>query len=130
MFIIGLFNRSGQKKLTKGNYKQFKQDKFQEMLEHYDNILETSFRDIENHSQQKRSFCGVKIEDFDRFSKVLEIKPDYVEAWHGRGVVLDQLGRYQEAIESYDKTLELEPKKVEACNKVMHWKVLVSIRKQ
>ena len=32
-----------------------------------------------------------------------------VDAWNNKGVALDNLGRYQEAIEYYDKALEIDP---------------------
>ena len=38
----------------------------------------------------------------------LKLKPDEHEAWNNRGVVLHNLGRYEEALASYDKALELK----------------------
>jgi superkiller protein 3 len=39
----------------------------------------------------------------------VEFKPDYHEAWYNRGISLDNLGRYEEAISSYDKAVEFKP---------------------
>jgi len=36
------------------------------------------------------------------------------EAWHNRGIALDNLGRDEEAIASYDRALEIKPDKHEA----------------
>jgi tetratricopeptide (TPR) repeat protein len=43
------------------------------------------------------------------WDQALEIKPDYHEAWNGRGIALDDLGRYEEAIASFDQALEFKP---------------------
>jgi tetratricopeptide (TPR) repeat protein len=48
------------------------------------------------------------------YDKVLAIKPDYVEALHDRGVVLQGLKRHEEALASYDKALAIRPDYVEA----------------
>ena len=37
------------------------------------------------------------------FNKAIEIKPDCYEAWYNRGVALRNLGRFDEAITSYDQ---------------------------
>jgi tetratricopeptide (TPR) repeat protein len=45
-------------------------------------------------------------EDYD---KLIEINPNDYKAWYGRGVVLKNLGSYEEAIASLDKVLEIKP---------------------
>jgi Flp pilus assembly protein TadD len=37
------------------------------------------------------------------YDRALAIKPDKDEAWNNRGIVLGNLGRNEEAINSYDK---------------------------
>jgi tetratricopeptide (TPR) repeat protein len=39
----------------------------------------------------------------------VEFKPDLHEAWYNRGISLGNLGRYEEAISSYDKAVEFKP---------------------
>ena len=39
----------------------------------------------------------------------MAIKPDLHEAWNNRGIVLDNLGRYEEAMQSYNQALEINP---------------------
>lgn len=41
--------------------------------------------------------------------KAIKIKPDYPQAWSGRGFVLSELGQYEAAIASYDKAIEIKP---------------------
>lgn len=47
-----------------------------------------------------------KIEYFD---KVLKLKPDFAGAWNLRGLEFVILKRYEEAIASFDKALEIRP---------------------
>jgi tetratricopeptide (TPR) repeat protein len=47
-----------------------------------------------------------KIEYFD---KVLKLKPDFAGAWNLRGLEYVILKRYEEAIASFDKALEIRP---------------------
>ncbi|WP_048162927.1 tetratricopeptide repeat protein [Methanosarcina sp. 1.H.A.2.2] len=47
-----------------------------------------------------------KIEYFD---KVLVLKPDFAGAWNLRGLEFVVLKRYEEAIASFDKALEIRP---------------------
>ena len=39
----------------------------------------------------------------------MQIKPNLQEAWNNRGDALGDLGRYKEAIDSYDKSLAINP---------------------
>lgn len=39
----------------------------------------------------------------------VEIRPDFVNARGSRAAILEELGRYEEAIASYDKAIELNP---------------------
>lgn len=52
-----------------------------------------------------------KIEYFD---KVLALKPDFAGAWNLRGLEFVILKRYEEAIASFDKALEIRPSYLEA----------------
>ena len=52
-----------------------------------------------------------KIEYFD---KVLKLKPDFAGAWNLRGLEFVILKRYEEAIASFDKALEIRPTYPEA----------------
>jgi tetratricopeptide (TPR) repeat protein len=52
-----------------------------------------------------------KIEYFD---KVLALKSDFPGAWNLRGLELVILKRYEEAIASFDKALEIRPSYLEA----------------
>ena len=43
------------------------------------------------------------------YNKVLQTRSDFWEAWYERGLSLESLGFYSEAIESYDRALETDP---------------------
>jgi tetratricopeptide (TPR) repeat protein len=43
------------------------------------------------------------------FDRSLQIKPDDASVWNNRGIVLRNLGRYEDAIISYDRCLQIKP---------------------
>lgn len=43
------------------------------------------------------------------FDKAIEINPQYVEAWAGRGWALYGSGKYYETLQAYDQAIELNP---------------------
>jgi len=43
------------------------------------------------------------------YDRAVQIKPDFYDAWDGRGYSLDELGRYEEAIASYDLAVQIKP---------------------
>ncbi|MCY7321145.1 MAG: tetratricopeptide repeat protein [Phormidesmis sp. CAN_BIN36] len=53
------------------------------------------------------------------YNKVLQVRSDFWEAWYERGLSLDSLGFYSEAIASYDKALETDPNRG-ATNEIWH----------
>ena len=44
----------------------------------------------------------------------LKINQNNYGAWYLKGIALDELGRYEEALQAYDKALELYPEYVDA----------------
>jgi len=48
------------------------------------------------------------------YDKALDINPKYTNAWYNKGLVLDYLRKYEEAIKCYDKALELNPNDTKA----------------
>jgi superkiller protein 3 len=55
-------------------------------------------------------------EAIDNYNKVVELKPDHVEANANKLCPLYRLGRYQEVVETADKILELDTKNQKAIN--------------
>jgi tetratricopeptide (TPR) repeat protein len=47
---------------------------------------------------------------FKIFTEMIQIAPDFAEAWNKRATVLYLLGAYPESIADIDRTLELEPR--------------------
>ncbi|MEB3295171.1 MAG: tetratricopeptide repeat protein [Synechococcales bacterium] len=43
------------------------------------------------------------------YNRVLQVRPDFWEAWYERGLVLEELGFFAEAVRSYDRALAQEP---------------------
>jgi tetratricopeptide (TPR) repeat protein len=52
-------------------------------------------------------FMGLQQEALVHFERALAIDPDSQEGWHLRGVVLSELRRYDEAVASFDRALEI-----------------------
>jgi superkiller protein 3 len=48
-------------------------------------------------------------ESLTSFEKVLLLNPENQQAWFSRGLVLEALGKMEDAIGCYQKTLELDP---------------------
>lgn len=53
------------------------------------------------------------------YDQVLESRPDFYEAWFERGLALERWGYYAEAISSFDRALNLHPKK-DAIREIWH----------
>jgi tetratricopeptide (TPR) repeat protein len=59
---------------------------------------------------------GSLIEAIECYDRLLAPRGDFWEAWYERGTVLEDLGRFAEAIASYDKALMLEPRREALAN--------------
>lgn len=46
----------------------------------------------------------------------IKINPNYADAWNNKGVSLGKLGKYKEAIESYDMAIKIDPNFAHAWN--------------
>ena len=47
----------------------------------------------------------------DCYARLLELRSDFWEGWYERGTTLEDLGRFSEAIQNYDRALSLYPKR-------------------
>ncbi len=52
----------------------------------------------------------------DCYARLLDLRADFWEAWYERGTVLEDLGRFAEAIQNYDRALSLYPKREASAN--------------
>ena len=52
---------------------------------------------------------GEHHEAIERYTDAIHIYPDYVYAYHSRGLAYGALGEYQRAIENFDKAIQLAP---------------------
>jgi tetratricopeptide (TPR) repeat protein len=59
---------------------------------------------------------GSLIEAIESYDDLLAIRGDFWEAWYERGTVLEDLGRFVDAITSYDQALNLEPRREALAN--------------
>ncbi|MEX2720770.1 MAG: tetratricopeptide repeat protein [Candidatus Wukongarchaeota archaeon] len=49
-------------------------------------------------------------EKLEYYSKTLKINPNHISAWNNKGVALRLLGKFEKAIECFDKALKIDPK--------------------
>jgi tetratricopeptide (TPR) repeat protein len=54
-------------------------------------------------------YKGIFDDAIESLEKAIELKPDDVNAWNNKGIVLDKTGKHEEAIQAYDKAIELRP---------------------
>ena len=52
------------------------------------------------------------------FERVLEIKPNHIEALNDRGILLYRLADYDKARNSFEKVLQVDPKNIVALNNI------------
>ncbi len=52
----------------------------------------------------------------DCYARLLDLRSDFWEAWYERGTALEELGRFLEAIQNYDRALSLYPKREALAN--------------
>jgi Flp pilus assembly protein TadD len=62
---------------------------------------------------------GRPAEALNAYNKAVELKPDLAAAWRDRGAALSALGRYDEAVSSLEKALQLQPNDEYAVNLYM-----------
>jgi tetratricopeptide (TPR) repeat protein len=59
---------------------------------------------------------GSLLKAIECYDRLLAPRGDFWEAWYERGTVLEDLGRFADAIASYDKALTLEPRREALAN--------------
>ena len=52
----------------------------------------------------------------DCYARLLDLRSDFWEGWYERGTTLEDLGRFSEAIQNYDRALSLYPKREALAN--------------
>jgi len=66
-----------------------------------DSLIKSGLENIKNGNfEQALSF----------FDQALLVKPDDPDLWNNKGTALRSLGRYDEATECYNKSLQLDPR--------------------
>jgi predicted O-linked N-acetylglucosamine transferase (SPINDLY family) len=61
------------------------------------------------YAQQSQPLLGLRAAD-----QSIQLKPDYAEAWFARGIALQDLKQYEEALASYEQAIKLTPYFAEA----------------
>ena len=85
-------------------------------------IAYVSIRDIFNSEnakelyQKANTFYDLKRyqDAIEAYENVIEIEPDFFEAWNGQGKTFYELKKYPEALEAYENAIKLKPNELEA----------------
>jgi tetratricopeptide (TPR) repeat protein len=88
-----------------------------EQRETLDKELEANKKKFSNEAEAYTTFIGGSFyllngrnkDALKYFKKVLDLNPGYYHAWNNHGTALRNLERYDEAVESYKKSLQLAP---------------------
>ena len=68
-----------------------------------------SFAGIPNSSSNNVPILNKSDEAITAFDKAIEINPQNLTAWNGKGLVLYKSNKYDEAITAFDKAIEINP---------------------
>lgn len=91
----------------------YKQRAYKNIVADYDKSLSIDPDDtiaLNNKGTSLAEFIDHRKEALECFNKILEIDPNDAAALHNKGIVLDKMGKHQEALKYYDKALELDPR--------------------
>lgn len=84
----------------------------EEALKHYDTLLmlqPNNYMVLYNVGYVNFVYLENNEVALDYFSRALEAKPDYLDAYYNKGRVLEQMGNYAQAEEIYKKILKAQP---------------------
>jgi tetratricopeptide (TPR) repeat protein len=96
--------------LSQQAYQAFERKDYASALELFRNVLAVrpDFADILHHAGLCMIFLGQLEEGLSYLDRALEINPAYIEAHINRALMLQELGRYDEAREAFDRAREHE----------------------
>jgi tetratricopeptide (TPR) repeat protein len=89
------------------NLKTFLQSEFNANLlsfEAFENALDKYNEGVEVLNSEEGDFEN----SLDYFNEAIKLNPGFALAWNNKGFVLNQIGRYVEAIQALDKALEID----------------------
>ncbi|MGD0786214.1 MAG: tetratricopeptide repeat protein, partial [Sedimentisphaerales bacterium] len=93
-----------------------KQGQLAQAVAYYTQLLHNNPEDWHAHCQLAKAYSLQHEYDkaIEHYSQTVRIKPDYIDALNGMGVVLHEAGRVDEAVVYYKKAIEIEPRTFEA----------------
>jgi tetratricopeptide (TPR) repeat protein len=74
-----------------------------------DLVLQTKLRQSDSWCY-RAAFVSDTQDILVSYDKALQINPNNIDAWNGRGSILQGLGQYEEAIAAYDRAIQVNPK--------------------
>ena len=74
-------------------------------MSRYDELFQAGKKNLDNENYE---------DALSFFDQALELEPNNPDIWNMKGVALRSLGRYDEASECYNRSLELDPRDKES----------------
>ena len=74
-------------------------------MSRYDELFHAGKKNLDNENYE---------DALSFFDQALELEPNNPDIWNMKGVALRSLGRYDEASECYNRSLELDPRDKES----------------
>ena len=84
----------------------------EEALLHYDTLLmeqPENYMVVFNEGFVKFVYLHENEKALELFNRALELNPDYLDAFFNKGRVLEQMGKYADAIDIYKEVLKRKP---------------------
>lgn len=97
----------------------FEDGEYQRALEKYDEALGTVPDHIHALRGRARSLMqlGQSAQALAAFNTVISLEPDFAASYANRGILHDRMGRYEKAIEDYERAIALDAETAEG----PHW---------
>ncbi len=107
---VGSVDETGEYNVRVGNYR-LEDGSFDGAKEEFNKALQMNPGNVDAHFGMAIAYMLKNDEStaFEWFKKTLALAPDFAPAYANRGIYLDKLGRYEEALDDYRRALTLDP---------------------
>ena len=126
---VGSVDKTGEYNVRVGNYR-LADGVYDQALVEFRKALEFNPENVNAHFGMAIAHMMEYDEAtaFEWFEKTMALAPDFAPAYANRGIYLDKLGRYEEALEDYKRALTLDPDVAKGPGKL--WRFMRNIKEK